>query len=76
MEIEKDIPIPNEDHFKYPFEFMEIGDSFFLPLNGVDSIRIRNNVYSSAKKYAAANNMKFAVRYMKHQGGVRCWREK
>ena len=74
FEIEKDIAIPTRDAWKYPFNEMEIGDSFFIPLNGQDSIRLHHKIKSAARHYCKSNMKSFAVRYMKQQGGIRCWR--
>jgi len=76
-ELDKDVPIPERDGWKYPFPHMEIGASFIVPLNGKDSMRVSNNLYSAAKHFEQNNeSIKFTVRYMKAQGGVRCWRIK
>ena len=75
FEIEKDIAIPPRGFHKYPFDEMEPGDSFFIPLNGEDSIRLRCKIKSASKNYGKKYSKKFTVRYMKQQGGIRCWRE-
>ncbi len=67
IKVEKNIPIPPfRKTLKYPFEGMEVGDSFF-----VTDVK-RNNLAITARKYGSKTGKKFLVRDVK--GGVRCWR--
>lgn len=78
-EIEKGIPIPNSIHGggqppKYPFEQMEIGDSFFIPCHIKDKKTVQSNVASARK---VAPKMKFTTKYVDEipgQTGIRVWR--
>ena len=65
IKIEKGILIPKKPN-KYPFDKMEIGDSFF-----VDEKRI--NLYQHARKYKNENK-KFAFTIKEEGTGVRIWR--
>lgn len=77
IEVEKDIkPIKERAFRKYPFEEMDIGDSFFVPLNNVDPIRVQSRIKTSAKRFGNENNRKFITRIIREQNGVRCWRTK
>lgn len=70
FEIEKGVPIPEITHAsKYPFEKMEVGDSFF-----VEGDEAKNRLYSSASVYSKRHGgkTKFVVRGV--DGGARCWR--
>ena len=64
MEVEKNVPIPA----RYPFDKMEVGDSFALPPSAA-----RNSVTVSAGRYGNKHNMKFIVRIMPDRT-LRCWR--
>lgn len=64
--IEKQIPIPG----KYPFDDMDVGDSFFIPPH----IR-REGVNVAALRYTKTPkglNKRFTIR--KVPDGFRCWR--
>lgn len=68
MNIEKNIPIPAKilKPYLYPFEDMEVGDSFRVSSEKAGSVR------SSSLSFGVKNSMKFAVR--KHEEAYRCWR--
>ena len=67
--IEKNIPISNDGRLcKYPFDQMEVGDSFFVPKDEAEKAR------SSAWKYAKRKGMRFETR--KEKDGARIWRTK
>jgi hypothetical protein len=63
IKIDKDVPLIG----KYPFENMQVGDSFLLP----ETIK-RTSVAVAAMRYGRNNNKKFTVR--KTKDGFRCWR--
>jgi len=63
--IEKKIPLPR----KYPFDEMEVGDSFELPTNWK-----RTTVAVAALRYGKVTGTKFSIR--KTPEGFRCWRIK
>lgn len=67
FKIEKGVPCPpsRRDGF-FPWNDLEIGDSFFVP--GTDSRRFGANASYSSKRYGK----KFVVRNV--DGGVRVWR--
>lgn len=80
LEIEKGIPIPKVDKSyaydsKYPFKVMEVGDSFFVP---VDREQPRKQFHRVAMNISAScrakrmNGKKFLTRTLRD--GVRCWR--
>ena len=67
IEIDKDIPRPlSTKGSKYPFERMDLGDSFFVP--GITSSHLSNG----ARQWGRHHNMKFVVR--KEADGARVWR--
>ena len=82
IKIEKNIPVPvsyTKNNLKYPFDKMEVGDSFFIPFKEEDTLeekrKITNAVSSSSFTYKRSkklNNLGFATRMTKE--GVRCWR--
>lgn len=73
IKIQKGIEMPNTKgrKMKYPFDTMEVGDSFEYPKG-----RAKNSVLSSAKSWAKRNKEKkdFAVRTV--DGKFRLWRTK
>lgn len=84
IEVEKGIPIPINPHlnkyrqFEYPFEQMEIGDSFFIafkPESEYDTTKkLRDRVANQARRYN--KNVDSNFRFIVHQvpKGARCWR--
>ena len=73
IKIEKGVPLPSVGHdrrpSKYPIKDMQVGDSFFVPLED-DPIftRARQTIYVSARRCG----VKVAVR--KKEAGLRVWR--
>ena len=67
--VEKGIPIPGKrgNKHEYPFNKMEIGDSFLE-----EDKKLRNIVQSAAFDYGKNNNMKFTTRDVGN--GIRIWR--
>lgn len=63
FQIEKNVPLPK----KYPFDEMEVGDSFEIP----DPLK-RNTVNIAAKRYEQKTGKKFVVRLKDKK--LRCWR--
>lgn len=81
IEIESGIPIPQTRRM-YPFEYMDIGDSFALTPNsdmveehGMDEAikRLRSSLISAASSYARRHDSKFVVRRVA-EDTIRCWR--
>lgn len=64
MKVDKGIPVPR----KYPFDKMEVGDSFAVP-PGVS----RTTVSIAAMRYGRKHGMKFVTRMMPDRTH-RCWR--
>lgn len=74
--IEKNVAIPTIERpnrktgaYKYPFAKMEVGDSFFVPINREKELK---SVASSSSLYGSKLGRKFTTR--KVVGGVRVWR--
>jgi hypothetical protein len=65
VEVEREVPLPKLRH-KYPYEQMEVGESFFVP--GMSLQVLCNSNYWAGKKYGR----KFIARCEK--GGIRVWR--
>lgn len=68
--IEKHVPAPEDlgGMKKYPFDDMEIGDSFFVPNGKVRNIKQQVQYYQNKTE----KRKRFAVREV--EGGVRVWR--
>jgi hypothetical protein len=61
--IDKGIPLPG----KYPFDKMEVGDSFLVPAHIP-----RTTATAAATRYGKSLGMKFSFRITPE--GLRCWR--
>lgn len=75
--VEKSIPLPSVRGGKttlFPFEQMEIGDSFFVK----ETEYKKHTVASAAHTFGKHNKRTFAVRMVKGDGisGTRVWRVK
>lgn len=75
IQIDKGVPIPTKMQLgrrsKYPFDLMEVGDSFFVP--GRDGKSFGGTVTAARKRYT---DLSFEMRTVKEDGvvGVRVWR--
>ncbi|MBW2569705.1 MAG: hypothetical protein JRE47_10145 [Deltaproteobacteria bacterium] len=68
-EIKKKTSIIKQKNTKYPFNKMDIGDSFFVPIDSIG----RSNITNAASYYNAQKNRgRYQTRAV--YGGVRCWR--
>lgn len=88
FKIDKDVPLPTKKRksppAKYPFEYMEPEDSFFVLNEGMTQEALRNRIYAAANyfrnKVQKYKDWKFLVvtestdHGGKHIYGVRCWR--
>lgn len=54
---------------KYPFDEMSVGDSFVVPLDGKEKVRV------ACFNEGARKNKKFSLG-MDEEGDIRCWRLK
>jgi hypothetical protein len=70
--IDKNIPHPNFNRVKYPFKDMEVGDSFFVPLDGVDALTIKNRLNCAVRDNSLKLSFKFAQK--RENNGYRVWR--
>lgn len=75
MQIDKNIPYPAKTQVgkggrKYPFNEMEVGDSFFVPLVGGESIA---KIRAAASGYGNYNKKQFTT--LTVDGGCRVWRK-
>jgi hypothetical protein len=82
--IEKGVPIPPPStggrKRKYPFDEMEVGDSFTLPLSGEigpgGSDRVVCLLSCAGNRRRKTHGQAFRVRTEREQGVARCWRVK
>lgn len=82
--IETGIPIPpprtnrksgTANQRRYPFPFMQVGDSFFVPcVNTIQALRHLQQAVSSAAGLYAKRHPPLAFLTRAIEGGVRCWR--
>jgi hypothetical protein len=66
LKIEKNVPLPEQNRYEWPFEKMEVGDSFFM--EGVK----RTTIHATAYKAGVKLGRKFSVKI--EEGGFRVWR--
>ena len=71
FQIEKNVPIPPRREYKtkYPWDEMDVGDSFYVPNTKSGSIAC--GVYRASKRF---EGKKFISR--SEAGGIRVWRVK
>lgn len=77
IKIEKGVPIPAvaQGRSKYPFEALEIGDSFLVPVVGEEAQKkMRANLLSSARRITGRTGAQFIVLVRNDEKGVRVWR--
>ena len=87
--IEKDVPLcrTSSKSNKYPFDHMEVGDSFLVPYAEAKSARMaalsRNaGQYKKFPRYVVGEDLKKHVTVQRHfvtrtvDGGMRIWRTK
>ena len=86
--VDKDFPIPENAGNKgrpllYPWKEMEIGDSFFVPLDMMNEVKknktiiqLRGQLANTAYRYGQRHDKIFATRQEgdAHNKGVRVWR--
>lgn len=77
-EITKDHPTPEHETWRvYPFDKMEVGESFDVPLTGMLALNrmpiAQNRVRSAAQMHGKAHGKKFVVRKI-DDTTARCWR--
>jgi hypothetical protein len=82
MKIDKGIPTPEYIHGggrrknKYPFEKMEVGDSFFCKCKKEDAQKTQATLKNSSQRLP---EMRFTTKFVVERGrgsGVRIWRVK
>jgi len=66
FEIEKGIPLPARPNKVYPFDQMEVGDSFLIPDHKYRAVQ------AAASRAGKCSGKRFTVRNTKE--GYRCWR--
>lgn len=70
-EIEKGIPAPRS---KYPFDHMEVGDSFLISCEPEEAPRCQRRISGTISRLKKNRSRYFVTR--KVEGGVRVWRIK
>lgn len=80
IQIEKNVPIPKAGAGrkpKYPFEKMEVGDSFFAKVNGHKSaFTLQNSLLGVGRKFLKENKKGWVLQSAVEGDGVRIWRTK
>lgn len=77
FKIDKEVPVPPRPRtWRYPWENMEPGDSFFMPCKPEDAERVGNRAWTAGEAFAKRRGLdwKFTVRTV--EGGARVWRVK
>lgn len=77
--VEKNIPLKGVKTNIFPFNQMNIGDSFLIPKEDYETIReitMRQNVYNHAGRYSIATKSDFKITTKKTKDGLRVWRIK
>ncbi len=80
VKIESGIPIPlcqgKGNRSKYPWGDMNIGDSFFEPLNGRDPKSVMSILQNCKTHFVKSRKSKFKFTIRTAEGGLRVWRTK
>lgn len=68
IKIDKDVPLPTTRFYasQFPFDLMDVGDSFFVPTASMGTVR------SMASRRSTRNQMRYSVRRV--ENGARVWR--
>lgn len=78
--IEKGVSLPVRGKpplpIKYPWKTMEMGDSFYIHLNGGKLTSIRVGISIDLRKFNLENAKKFVITTRVENDGVRVWRMK
>lgn len=80
MKIDKGIPIPKEGQSRvrkhYPFDQMEVGDSFAVSADGDELTAVRMRVSGAISRLYPylERDKKFTVRTIREKNEVRVWR--
>lgn len=79
IKIDKKVPIPEHrvrSNKKYPFESMEVGNSFFIECPLAETYRTTANILSCFRNFKSYHPDKISWRITtrKVEGGIRCWR--
>ena len=75
--IEKGVPLPAAQEFitksRYPWDLMEVGDSFLVPTEeGKTPRQLMQKISPSVSRRASRTGTKYTLRIV--EGGVRVWR--
>lgn len=76
VKIEKGIPLPNNRIVRkprYPFDEMEVGDSFFVAADGLEVYRLHGRL-NQQKSLSEAHKKGAVFTIRSVPGGVRVWR--
>lgn len=79
VQIEKNIPIPEpkKRKCKYPFNEMEVGDSFFYPIeNNLSTNEMQMRLVNASCSFNRKNGNTYKFRSTQLKNGVRIWRIK
>jgi len=80
IEIEKGIPIPKQGDksgAKFPFDKLEIGDCFFVPLRYGDTLpSLQTNLAQAGRYHCMIRKKDYRYHTYREYNGVRLWRIK
>lgn len=73
MKIDKNVPMPKaKAKLKYPFNEMQVGDSFEVPCTEEERKSLQIKLASSSGMYGRKHGAKFTTR--QSDNGIRIWR--
>lgn len=61
---------------RFPFNKMQVGDSFLVPIEDQEQAAVGPSIYSAANSYNNTHGTKIKMSTRKVEGGVRVWRIK
>lgn len=74
--VQKGIPMPGgkRNYARFPLEHMLIGDSFYVPKQDQDPVRLVASIHSAVNSYNRTHGTFLKVATRQDEGGVRVWR--
>ena len=69
IKVEKGIKIPKPKHRRYPWTKMGVGDSFFVPCERHEKVKVATSILQAARHQRPARYITRVV-----DGGIRVWR--
>lgn len=76
--VEKGVPITRKtmDRCRFPFDKMDVGDSFLIPAKEQEPMKARISIYSATNSFNRNHKTKLKMSSRADKTGLRVWRIK